>query len=163
MFTFPKIPAWNALHPFIVHFPIALLFTAPILIIIALIWTDKSRTMFIAAFIIMLCGTIACYVAAVSGDAASHEVEKNKPSIELVLNTHEELAETARGVFTALTLLFFIFLFAPSMMNKEMKKNLASIICIFFLVLYGLGCIILLNAAHSGGILVHQLGVRALW
>jgi uncharacterized membrane protein len=163
MFSIPKIPAWNALHPFFIHFPIALLFTVPIIIIIGLIWVEKSRNLYISAFIIMLLGTIACYIAAVSGDAAAQVIEKSKPTIELVLNEHEDFSETARTVFTGLTLVYFIFLFVPSMMKKDLKRNISVTFNVFYLALYIISCIILLNAAHTGGILVHQLGVHAVW
>ena len=163
MFTFPKIPAWNALHPFLVHFPVALLFTVPILIIVGLIWADRAKNFYVAAFAVLLLGTIFCYIASVSGDAAASVVEKSKPSIEQQLNKHEDLAETARSVFTGLCLVYFLFLFAPSLMKKEIKNKVIVIFNVFYLALYFLGCMILLNAAHTGGVLVHQLGVHAVW
>ena len=34
MIEFPPIPSWDGLHPLIVHFPIALLLVAPLLVVL---------------------------------------------------------------------------------------------------------------------------------
>jgi uncharacterized membrane protein len=34
MLTLPPLPTWQAIHPLIVHFPIALLLVAPLFIVI---------------------------------------------------------------------------------------------------------------------------------
>ena len=50
MLQFPAIPSWDALHPLIIHFPIALLLIAPIFIIVgavlapALLQAETSRS-----------------------------------------------------------------------------------------------------------------------
>jgi len=50
MFQFPPIPSWDAWHPMIIHFPIALLLIAPVFILLgALLEPARGRPYLIAA------------------------------------------------------------------------------------------------------------------
>lgn len=158
---FPPIPSWDGLHPIIIHFPIGLLIVVPIIILMGLLMPKNGRTFLIAAFVLMLIGTIATFVAVSTGEAAG-ELAEHINNVESVLEEHEELAETTRTVFTALTAVFGVILFAPMLFKKELSRAILIPLNLAFLLFYGSGVVLLLNTAHQGGILVHQLGVHAV-
>lgn len=157
----PPLPSWDGLHPIIVHFPIALLLVAPILIILGIIFHKNGRTFMVSAFVLMLIGTIAAFIAVATGEAAG-ELAESMANVEAVLENHEELAETARNIFAALTVIFGVIVFIPMMFKKELGQKIMIPLSFAFLLFYGAGTIVLLNAAHEGGRLVHEFGVRAV-
>lgn len=161
MFTPPAIPAWHAVHTQVVHFPIALLLVAPLLVLLGLLLRPESARGFQrAALLLMLLGTAAAFVAVASGAAAADKVDAKGP-IEHVLETHEELAETARNVFAGLTAAYAALLFLPGLLKKDLSRGTGAALTVVFLAAYGAGALILVNAAHNGGRLVHEFGVRA--
>lgn len=161
MNVFPPIPGWDGLHPLIVHFPIALLLIAPVLVILGLVFSKHSKGFFLSAFVLMALGTIAVYVATSTGGAAGELAERMK-NVEAVLEQHEELAETTRTIFTALTIIFAAILFLPGLLKKNLGRASSVILNVAFLVFYLAGALVLANTAHQGGRLVHELGVRAM-
>lgn len=157
----PPMPTWDGLHPIIVHFPIALLIVTPILILLGMFFAKSSRTFMISAFILMVIGTIATYIAVATGDSAG-ELAERMANVENVLENHEELAETTRTVFTALTIIFGAIIFVPMIFKKELGQKILIPLSLAFLLFYGAGTVLLLNTAHEGGRLVHEFGVRAM-
>jgi uncharacterized membrane protein len=157
----PPIPSWDGLHPIIVHFPIALLLIAPILVLLGSFFPQKGGSFLISAFILMLIGTIATWVAVSTGEAAG-ELAERMANVEAVLENHEELAETTRTVFTALTAIFGVIVFAPLLFKKELPNLVVIPLNLAFLLFYGAGAVLLLNTAHEGGRLVHEFGVHAV-
>jgi uncharacterized membrane protein len=157
----PPLPSWDGLHPIIIHFPIALLLIAPVLVVLGLIFPKNGRTFMVSAFVLMLIGTIAAFIAVATGEAAG-ELAERIPNAEAVLENHEELAETTRNIFTALTVIFGAIIFVPMIFKKEFGRRIIVPISLAFLLFYGAGTIVLMNAAHEGGRLVHEFGVRAM-
>jgi len=157
---FPPIPAWDALHPLIVHFPIALLIVAPILVVIGLFFRVHAPGWFGAALVVMLLGTIAAYVAIETGEDAAELVTRTG-GIPAVLERHQDLAETTRTVFTILTVAFAALAFGPSLLKKHLALFVFRIAVTVFLLVYLGGMVLLANTAHAGGRLVHEFGVRA--
>jgi uncharacterized membrane protein len=157
----PPIPSWDAMHPLIVHFPIGLLLVAPILIVLGLILFGQNRAFMISGFVLMLLGTIAAAVAVSTGDAAG-ELAERVANVESVLEQHEELAETTRNVFIALTAIFGAIVFVPLILKLDFGRKVAVPVILVFLLFYGAGAVVLINAAHEGGRLVHEFGVRAM-
>ena len=158
---FPPIPSWDAMHPLIVHFPIALLLVAPILVIVGMFLPKHSRGLFIAGFVLMAMGTIATYVAVATGEAAG-ELAERTPGVAAVLEGHEKLAETTRLIFTALTVIFAAILFSPLLFKRRLGNKSSLVLTLAFLLLYSAGSLVLVNVAHQGGRLVHEFGVRAM-
>ena len=158
---FPPIPSWDAVHPLIVHFPIALLLVAPILIIVGMLLPGQRMGLFIAALGLIAMGTIGTYFAVATGEATG-ELAKKTPAIAAILEAHEELAETARLIFTALTVIFAAILLGPLFFKRRLGPRTSMVLVVAFLVLYSAGSLVLINVAHEGGRLVHEFGVRAM-
>jgi uncharacterized membrane protein len=159
--TLPPIPSWNELHPLVIHFPIALLLVAPLFIVIGIIVNPgKGRPFLTAALVLMLLGTAGTFFAIATGEAAGEIVERT-PAVSAVLERHEDLAEMTRIVFSVLTLLFAAILLLPRLLKREPSVATARILPLAFLIFYSAGAVILVNTAHNGGRLVHELGVHA--
>jgi uncharacterized membrane protein len=161
MFNFPPIPEWDSFHPLVVHFPIGLLLLAPVLVVLGLVWKSKSKGFLLSAFVVMLLGTVAAFVAVSTGEAASELVERSD-AISRALERHEELAETTRLIFTILTVLFGVLLLLPVITGKQATHRTTVVLGVLFLVVYSVGALSLANTAHNGGRLVHGYGVQAM-
>ncbi len=157
----PPLPNFSGLHPLVVHFPIALLLVAPLLVLVALVWRTLQRGLLVAAFTLMLVGTAATWLAFATGEAAGERAEQGAARVEAIVEQHEELAETTRNVFSLLTLVFAALVFAPAMLRRTLDRVPFTAAHAAFLVLYAGGAIFLVNTAHQGGRIVHEFGVRA--
>lgn len=155
------IPNWPGLHPLIIHFPIALLLTAPVFILIGIFQKpQQGRPFHLAALILIVLGTASVFVAASTGKAAGRRADVTA-EIKAVLQQHEELAETTEIAFSALTTIFAAILFAPGLLRRQPNRLLSTVLPLVFLVFYAAGMVLLVNAAEEGGRLVHDFGVRA--
>lgn len=152
--------SWDALHPLVIHFPIALLLVAPILVVAGMTLPRHGTGLFIAAFILMLIGTVATYFAVATGEAAAQFAEQ-VPRASTILERHEELAASTRVIFTVLTVLFAAILLGPSIAKRSFGRRSSFVLNAAFLLLYSAGALILINVAHQGGRLVHEFGVGA--
>ena len=118
MLQFPPIPSWDALHPLIIHFPIALLLIAPIFIVLGAVLTPaRGRAYLIAAMVLLLAGTASIYVAVQTGEAAGKLAERS-PGIETVLESHESLAERTQAVFSVLSVIFVALIAVPWLLKR---------------------------------------------
>ncbi len=161
MIHFPPIPSWDALHPLVIHFPIALLLVVPFLIVVgALVPTERGRAILYVALTLMIAGTLGTFLAVATGEAAGRIAERT-PQIDLVLEHHEQLAEATRIAFSVLTVVFAAILLIPVILKKTANRVVSTVLPLAFLVLYVGGIMLLTNTAHNGGRLVHEFGVRA--
>ncbi len=162
MIDLPPIPSWDALHPLVVHFPVALLLVAPVLVLLGLVLEPKrGRGILVAALVLMVLGTVASWVAVGTGEAAGRMAERT-PAVSAILEQHQELAESVRLVFTALTAVFAAVLFVPALMRRQLGRAATTSLLVVFLGFYAVGALLLANTAHNGGRLVHEQGVHAL-
>ncbi|MFN8179631.1 MAG: DUF2231 domain-containing protein [bacterium] len=152
----PPIPPWNAIHPQIVHFPIALLITAPLFVLLALILPSRRSAFATSALILMLLGTIGAVVAVESGEAGEDNA-KRIPEAVSTFHEHAELGERTRNVFIALTVVFGAVVLA----GTKLSRHAVPMVYVAFLAMYLGGLTILVNTAHRGGLLVHHFGARA--
>ncbi len=160
MFELPSIPTWDALHPGISHFPIVLLLVSPVLIFIGLFSPLRRANLISMAFWFMLIGTVGVYLSAATGDAAK-ELAPQTPEIKKALENHESLGEIARTVFTILTVLLASLQYGPKLLKKQLSPGVLLALFVIFLFIYAAAALLLYNTAHSGGLLVHKLGVHA--
>ncbi|MGE5232764.1 MAG: DUF2231 domain-containing protein [Acidobacteriota bacterium] len=161
MIEFPPLPTFDALHPLVIHFPIALLLVAPLFVLVgALLPRERGRAYQITALVLMLCGTLGAFLAVASGEAAARIAERSE-SVNPVLERHQELAETTRAVFAVLTVAFAALLFAPRWLKRIPAPAMSGVLTAVFLVFYAAGAVVLANTAHNGGRLVHELGVTS--
>ena len=162
MQALPPVPSWSELHPLIIHFPIALLLVVPLFVAGAIILDpQKGRPFLVAAFSLMVLGTLGTVFAVATGEAAA-EVAHRSLAASAVLERHQELAETTRDIFALLTVIFAALLFLPRYFKKETTLAAARILPIAFLVFYVAGTVVLINTAHHGGRLVHEFGVHSI-
>lgn len=161
MLSLPPLPAWQAIHPLLVHFPIALLLVAPVFVVIGLLRKpERGFALLVAALILMALGTIGTFAATSSGHAAA-ELAEGVPQVRTTLEQHEELADVTEIVFSALTLIFAAILFVPRVLKCIPNRIISTVLPAVFLVFYAAGAVSLVNTAHQGGRLVHELGVHA--
>lgn len=158
----PPIPDLPGLHPLAVHFPIALLYAAPLFILLGLLDKPQRRAVFfLSAWILMLLGTAGAFIASLSGEAAAR-LASPPPDVKAILEQHEELAETTRLFFSILAAIFAAMLFLPRLRKRPPGRAVTTLLPLVFLVLYGAGMVILADTAHHGGRLVHEFGLHAV-
>jgi uncharacterized membrane protein len=160
MFELPTIPSWDALHPAISHFPIALLLVAPLFVLVGLWLRDERRTLWSVAIGLMVAGTVGVYLSAATGDAAK-ELAQKTPEVTAALEKHESIGELARALFSVLTVLLAALHVGPGLIKRALGPRLSTALACAFLAVYAGAALILVNAASSGGLLVHVLGVHA--
>ncbi len=162
MFLLPPMPTWDSLHPLIIHFPIALLFLAPLFIGISAILTPpKGRPFLITALIVLLLGTASLYIAASTGKAAGELAERGGP-VDQMLAAHEDLASETRLIFSGLSAILLGMFFLPRILRRQETRIFSTVLPLAFIVLYSVGILFLVNTSHKGGLLVHEFGVHAL-
>jgi len=155
------VPSWNGLHPLIVHFPIALLFVAPLFVILGIaVGPLKGRQFLVSALLLMALGTVSIFVAVESG-AAAREVVKSTSAVRAVLQQHQDLAEATEVLFTLLTVVFAVLLYAPKLLRRELALRITVALLAVFLLFYITGALFLVKTAHQGARLVHEFGVTA--
>ncbi len=165
MAVFPPLPPWDAAHPIVVHFPIALLLVTPLFILLGLILRpERGRGFLYAALILMALGTISAYVAHEAGHAAEHAADhagQIPPEAKSVVERHEDLAADTTGIFLVLTLGFTAIVLLPAILPRFKTPLMTRIVPAVFLLLYFAGLAVLANTAYLGGRLVHEYGIRA--
>ena len=116
--------------------------------------------MLASSLVLMLLGTAALFVAVSTGEAAGEIAERFK-NAEALVERHEELAETARTLFTTLTLIFAAWLIVPVLMKREVGKVLSTSVNVAFLAVYLAASAVLVRVGHEGGRLVHEFSVHS--
>jgi uncharacterized membrane protein len=80
MIEFPPIPSWDAMHPLIVHFPVALLLVVPLFLVLGGVLefreARRGRPYLMTALVLLVLGTVATFVAIETGEAAGKVTER---------------------------------------------------------------------------------------
>lgn len=155
----PPLPPLSGLHVLVIHFPIALLLIAPIFVLVSLLFEKHRLVWASAAMTLMLIGTLAACVATFTGEQAEEGIDL-PDAAGPVLEHHEHLAETARNLFITLSIAYGGFLIF-NRFGLHLKRPIFGAASVLFLLLYGASTLVLVNAAHEGGRLVHQFGVKS--
>ncbi|MGE0266980.1 MAG: DUF2231 domain-containing protein [Candidatus Omnitrophota bacterium] len=146
---------WGSIHPLVVHFPIVLLFFSPLFVLIGMLLRKSTRIFYVCASLLMILGTAGIFLAASTGNTAAEPLQIN-PETVATLSEHIELAEHARVVFSLLTFIFALnTLFFPSLSKSCHRSAYLSGMSVF-LIFYLYALLVLFNAAHYGGKLVHH-------
>jgi uncharacterized membrane protein len=150
----------GTVHPVIVHFPIVLLCVAPLFIIAGLSFPKSARLLYICALSVMLLGTAAVFLATASGDAAS-EAFTISPDIFPTLRKHVLLAEQMRLNISILSGVFFLYVILRARLARQCPRLVHAGLIGVFLIFYAMNLVVLFNAAHYGGKLVHYHGIQS--
>ncbi|MBU0638357.1 MAG: hypothetical protein KKB50_05785 [Planctomycetes bacterium] len=157
------IPPWDGTHPYLAHFPIALLSIAPLLVVLGLLLGRRGPMMLWAALLLMVIGTLTAYLTSATGDAAAQRLTP-PPAVLRLLERHEDLANLTLPPFSLLTLGFAAMLVVPRCLKvrgRHVPRWLGVVIYLVFLGGYAGTCLLLTYAGHYGGELVHEYGVHA--
>jgi len=154
------MPPLSQLHPAIIHFPIALLLVAPLLVLAGLLWPAQRPGIHAAALALLVFGTAMAILAVITGLAAAGAVV---PTRELLatLEVHERLAKRTALVYVALTLAFSLILVLPSLLRTGLSPRGRTVLCLAWLLASAGGSVSLVLTAHLGGRMVHTIGIRA--
>ncbi len=156
----PPMPDWDAAHPLIVHFPIALLFVAPFFMLIAVAVRKPAWT--IATICLLVMGTVGAWAAYYSGEAAEvywRTTGDLAPEIDQLMAEHHVAGGQARLLATLVTFAFIVWAIAA----VKLAKKRAIVIGVGLVILLGhLGMTLrLVQASHMGGRLVHEFRITA--
>ena len=150
---------WGGLHPLVVHFPIALLFVAPLFLLLGIMIEKLLKPFYICALILMLLGTAGIFLAVSSGNSSA-EALPGDPAIAATLEAHVRFAEQAQLNFSVLAILFLLYIISPKLTQKRFGK-LDRVAGSIFLIIYVFNLPLVFNAAHYGGTLVHRHGIKS--
>lgn len=160
MFETLTVPAWNDFHPILVHFPIALLLLAPILIIFATFSKKRSlEWQFFSTAIIGL-GTIFLLLSMSTGELAEARAEQF-PGAGPVLEAHESLAHSTRNLFLGMLTLLSLLCVAGVKFKDRLTAKVRVTTGLTLLIIYLVPMSLLIRTSHEGARLVHEIGVRA--
>jgi uncharacterized membrane protein len=157
--TPPPQPPWEGMHPLVVHFPIALLLFAAVFVLLAAIVPKRGWWFSVSALILLIGGTVGATVSVSTGEAARDMVEDGEDAMWDVLQEHEDMTKQATQVFTVLTIVYAFVVLLPLVASPLRSLKFAFPANLVFLVALMGGNLMLANAAHLGGRLVHQYGV----
>lgn len=154
------MPPWSHVNPLIVHFPIALLLVAPLLVALGLGLPNLRPGLHCAALVLLVLGSLGALLAWASGEAAASLAQRT-PELRAALDRHEQLAQFGALLFSLLTLLFaLLWLFSASRQQARPKGAVLALHLIWLLAAAG-AMLILAQAGHLGGRMVHELGLHA--
>lgn len=139
------------LHPLIVHFPIALTFILPFLILVFAYMIKTQKMSHVAWLVIIglqVATTATGYIALETGENEEHAVEKVLD--KKLIQAHEESAETFVG-FTVLALVLSV---GSYFLRSELQFFAQLVICVVTLVSGYLAY----NTGNQGGELVYRHG-----
>jgi uncharacterized membrane protein len=157
----PPWPGWDGLHPFVVHFPVVLLLVAPVFVLLGLRPGPRSSAFRVSALVLLIGATVSAFLAVSTGKAAG-ELADHTPAINLVMSRHMDLAEATRNAAAALTVLYALLLALPRYVKAMARPAVSALVQVAFLALLLGAGVLVINTAHLGGRLVHQLGVHAI-
>lgn len=159
----PPIPDWDAAHVIVVHLPIGVLMTVPVLLVLSLVLPRHVRGLSIGALAMLLVGTVGAWFAVATGLAAAQLVDQSSSEqLSAVLGRHQELAERTRSAFTVLSAIYIAIVALPALARRPLPRWLTPALGVAFLVLYMGGVLLLANTGHLGGRLVHEFGQHAI-
>lgn len=161
MIALSIIPEWESLHPVVNHMAVVLLLITPLFIVIgAALSPARGRSWLLAGLFLLALGTGVLLVAIPTGHAAA-QLASHDPDVMAALAAHESLAFEARGIFVMLLILYVSVMLVPRAIHQS-GRLFSTVLPLAFLLLYGAGVMVLLDTAHRGNWVAHELGVHAV-
>ncbi len=152
----------SSLHPKMVHFPVALLFTAGFLELIAMVCRKKFIEN--AALLLLILGVVSSIAALLTGEQAALQakelMEVNSPAYKFYLSEiqkHEDSATLVVWIFTFLLLLRG-WMFIKITVRRQIVRS-SGLIKIISAVLVLTGFYFLYLTGELGGRLVYKHGI----
>jgi uncharacterized membrane protein len=152
--------SWDRLHPLVVHFPVALLLTAPLFVMAALLIRNARVWLMYCAGCLLLLGTTAAFAALATGEAAGDAIRLSGTA-KATLERHEDLAEATAFVFAGVTALAGVIIFAPMLLSRLNDRRIQIAALASLLAVLVAADVLLGVAAHQGGRLMHDPGIGA--
>lgn len=160
MFSFPPLPAWNSMHPIVVHLPIGILAVMPVLLVLSMVFGRRNPGLAGATLVTMLVGVGALFIAVMTGEAAA-DIVVPMGDAKAILHEHEEMAEMCRNIFAGLAAAYLVVLLIAAGLKDRLKPAGWVAMHLVYLVLFLAALLPLMNTGHLGGRLVHQYGITA--
>ncbi len=154
------LPPWNHIHPAIVHFPIALLSVAPLLVLVGLLWPAQRRGVHTSALLLLVLGFAGLLLAQASGDAVERYA-RTTPALLAGLRDHERAAQWTTLLFGLLGAAFAVLWLLPLLRRRELSRALEMSLLVGWLLVSAVGVLALARTGHAGGHLVHDLHTHA--
>ena len=143
-------------HPIIVHFPLALTFILPALVLIFALMIKRNKMSQQAWIIIIglqILTTATGYIALDSGEEAEETVEKVVD--KKIIHEHEERAE----IFVGATVLALVLSVAAYFLKTQIQIFVQLAVCLVSLV----ACFLAYRTGESGGELVYKHGAASAY
>lgn len=153
------MPSWSHIHPLLVHFPIALLLVAPLLVFLGLLWPSQRAGIHFAALVLLVLGTCGALLAWASGEAAASLAQRT-PELRATLARHERSGQLTALSFGGLTLLFTLLWLWPLVRKRKTCGGGMLVLYLLWLAASLLGMASLARTGHLGGHMVHDLGTH---
>lgn len=155
----PSIPAFEAMHPLVVHFPIAVFLIAITPLALALIFRKRAGTWAWASVLLLTIATVGAFAAVITGEAAEEAVGTLSTVAEAAVHDHEEAGELVRNLMPV-TLAFGVVLAVLASREKH-RAGLIAPAAVALLASWSFTALRLADTAHQGGLLVHVHGIHA--
>ena len=143
-------------HPIIVHFPLALTFILPALVLIFAFMIKRNKMSHQAWMIIIglqILTTATGYIALDSGEEAEETVEKVVD--KKIIHEHEERAE----IFVGATVLALVLSVAAYFLKTQIQIFVQLAVCVVSLA----ACFLAYRTGESGGELVYKHGAASAY
>jgi uncharacterized membrane protein len=154
------VPPFNHIHPAIVHFPIALLTVAPLLVLVGLLWPSQRRGVHAAALILLVLGVGGLILALLTGEAVERYARAT-PALLAGVREHELAAQWTTLIYSLLAVAFAALWVLPLLRKRALSGNLEVGLLVFWLLLSTAGVLAVGRTGHLGGHLVHDLHTHA--
>ena len=137
-----------SLHPQVVHFAIALLVFGVVCRALSLVTRERIAFISPMATTLLMLGTVAAVLAAMTGDAAHGPVEA-MPGLRPIVSEHEQWGEWTRNIFLVV---FLIELIAIALRGSALVRY----VLIASTVVGAVGLVALYEAGEHGGEIVYN-------
>lgn len=153
------MPSWSHLHPLIVHFPIALLMVAPLVVFTGMLWPSQRRGIRAIAILLLGLGSLAAVLAIATGLAAAGPAHRT-PELMATVTSHENSAERTTLLYAGLTVALILIHLVPVISRREMSRRLMLILHLLWLLSSVGATLSLIQTGRLGGRMVHELDIH---